>query len=326
MLSEIVPTTRPFKAIFKIKLTSKAKGLQMYPTTNSPDFTPKVPSVNFHLWEPCNMQCRFCFATFQDVKREMNLPKGYLPEENCLLVVDRLAKAGFEKINFAGGEPTLCPWLPNLIRQAKQRGMVTSVVTNGSRITDQWLGDLNGSLDWIALSIDTIDADKLIRLGRAIGGNKPLTAEEYLHIISAIKRHEIRLKINTVVTSVTWQDDLTSFIRLAKPERWKLLQTLPIQGQNDAHIADFVITPKQFTAYVHRNRIVESDEIHVVSESNEAMTQSYVMIDPAGRFFDNAQGTYNYSRPILEVGVEEALRDVSIDPERFCRRGGRYDW
>ena len=298
----------------------------MYPTTNSPDFTPKVPSVNFHLWEPCNMRCRFCFATFQDVKREMNLPKGHLPEEKCLLVVDRLAEAGFEKINFAGGEPTLCPWFPNLIRQSKQRGMVTSVVTNGSRITDQGLGDLNGSLDWIALSIDTIDVDKLKRLGRAIGGNKPLTAEEYLRIIGAIKRHEVRFKINTVVTLVTWQDDLTSFLRLANPERWKILQCLPVKGQNDKYIDNLKITTAQFEAYVQRNCIVQSDGIVVVPESNEAMTASYVMIDPAGRFFDNTQGTYNYSRPILEVGVEEALKDVSIDPERFCRRGGRYDW
>jgi len=70
----------------------------MYPTTNSPDFTPKVPSVNWHFWEPCNMRCAFCFAKFQDVKREMNLPKGHLPEEDCLFVVNRLAKAGFEKI------------------------------------------------------------------------------------------------------------------------------------------------------------------------------------------------------------------------------------
>ena len=56
------------------------------------------------------------------------------------------------------------------------------------------------------------------------------------------------------------------------------------------------------------------------------MTESYVMIDPAGRFFDNAQGTYTYSLPILEVGVEEALKEVLIEPERFRRRGGRYDW
>ena len=67
-------------------------------------------------------------------------------------------------------------------------------------------------------------------------------------------------------------------------------------------------------------------ELNVVPESNEAMTESYVMVDPAGRFFDNAQGAYTYSLPILEVGVEEALKGVLIEPERFRRRGGRYDW
>ena len=65
------------------------------------------------------MDCEFCFATFQDVKREMKLPKGHLPKEYCLLVVDQIAEVGFEKINFVGGEPTLCPWLPDLIVRAK---------------------------------------------------------------------------------------------------------------------------------------------------------------------------------------------------------------
>ena len=272
------------------------------------------------------MRCRFCFATFQDVKRDIDLPKGHLPKEKCILIVDQLAKAGFEKINFAGGEPTLCRWLPNLIRQAKNHGMVTSIVTNGSRITDQWLDNLNGSLDWIALSIDTVNPEKLEHLGRAIHGNIPISEEEYLRIVSDIKRRGIRLKINTVVTSVTWQDDFTSFIRLAQPERWKLLQVLPVEGQNDAHIADFKISTDQFEAYVQRNRTVENDGISVVPENNELMMESYVMIDPAGRFFDNAQGTYTYSRPILEVGVEAALDDILIDTERFHERGGKYDW
>ena len=78
--------------------------------------------------------------------------------------------------------------------------------------------------------------------------------------------------------------------------------------------------------YVQRNRIVENDGITVVPENNEAMTESYVMIDPAGRFFDNTQGSYRYSQPILKVGVEEALKQVSIDSERFHQRGGEYDW
>ncbi len=295
-------------------------------TTDFPDFSPKIPSVNFHLWEPCNMQCGFCFAKFQDVKREMKLPKGHLPEEDCLLVVDQIAEVGFEKINFAGGEPTLCPWLPKLITRAKEHRLVTSIITNGSRITDQWLDDLNGNLDWIGLSIDTVDPEKLLRLGRAIAGKIPITEAEYLDIIGKIKRHGIRLKINTVVNSVNWEEDLTPFIQLAKPERWKLLQALRVKGQNDEYIDDFAIATEQFEAYVQRNRIVVNDGISVVPESNEAMTESYVMIDPAGRFFDNTQSFYRYSKPILKVGVAEALERTSIDPERFHQRGGKYDW
>ena len=123
-----------------------------------------IPSVNFHLWKPCNMKCRFCFATFQDVGRDV-LPKGHLPREGCLSVVDALASAGFVKINFAGGEPTLCTWLPDLIQRAKELGCTTSIVTNGSRISPEWLNCVGDSLDWATLSIDTLDPQKLEELG-----------------------------------------------------------------------------------------------------------------------------------------------------------------
>ena len=73
------------------------------------------------------MKCRFCFATFQDVGRNI-LPKGHLPREGCLSVVGALASVGFDKINFAGGEPTLCPWLSDLLHRAKNLGFTTSIV------------------------------------------------------------------------------------------------------------------------------------------------------------------------------------------------------
>ena len=288
--------------------------------------TDRISTVNYHLWEPCNMRCRFCFATFQDVKQEMELPKGHLPEQEATEIVHQFAEAEFfRKINFAGGEPTLCPWLPNLIKRAKELGMQTSIVTNGSKITDEWLGALNGNLDIIALSIDSVNPATLVSLGRAVGGNCPLAQDHYLQIIRTIKRHGIRLKINTVVSSENWQEDFIGFIKLAKPERWKVLQVLPIEGQNDDYIADLEITASQFDQYVQRNRLVESDGIVVVPETNNLMTKSYVMVDPAGRFYDNAKGEYSYSDPILKVGVKEALRQISTDFQRFKERGGQYE-
>ena len=49
------------------------------------------------------------------------------------------------------------------------------------------------------------------------------------------------------------------------------------------------------------------------------------MIDPLGRFFDNTKGEYTYSNPILSVGVQTALAEIRVYPERFIERGGLYD-
>ena len=284
----------------------------------------EIPSVNFHLWQPCNMRCGFCFARFLDVKEGI-LPKGHLNREDCLKVVGLLAQADFDKINFAGGEPTLCPWLHELIRIAKDKGMTTSVVTNGTKITHEWLDAVAGHLDWIALSIDTVNPATLARTGRTTVSGA-LTEQDYLSVIDLIRQRGIRLKINTVVTADTWQEDFAGFIRAASPERWKILRALPVEGQNDDGIERHAIAQSQFQAYVDRNSRVAEHGIVVVPEDNDMMRGSYVMVDPAGRFFDNVQGGHSYSKPILEVGVAAAITEVAGNPDLFIQRGGLYEW
>lgn len=284
----------------------------------------EMPSVNFHLWEPCNMKCGFCFATFQDVKQSI-LPKGHLERGDCLAVVERLAEAGFQKINFAGGEPTLCPWLRDAVKAAKEKGMITAIVTNGSKLTPGYLDAMQGSLDWVTLSIDSVDPEKLKQSGRAtIKG--PMSERDYRQIADRVVERGMRLRVNTVVTPLNWEEDFTGFIARVRPERWKLLQVLAVSGQNDQSVEGFITTKEQFDAYVERNRQVEDRGITVVPESTELITGGYIMVDPAGRFFDDVTGTHNYSKPILEVGVEAALKEVNPIPERFQERGGRYDW
>ena len=181
------------------------------------------------------------------------------------------------------------------------------------------------TLDWATISIDTLDPRKLEDLGR-VTRDGPLSEEAYLNIIDMLKERGIRLKINTVVTRSNCDEDLTGFIARARPERWKLLQVLPVSGQNDGLVDDQVIAPEQFRGYIARNQDVEKMGVAVVPETNELMTGSYVMVDPAGRFFDNTTGTHKYSRPINEVGVGAALREISVDADRFRLRDGLYEW
>lgn len=54
------------------------------------------------------------------------------------------------------------------------------------------------------------------------------------------------------------------------------------------------------------------------------MRESYLMVDPHGRFFQNSLLTpgqgYAYSRPILEVGAEAAFAQMAFDTARFSAR------
>lgn len=285
--------------------------------------TQEITTVNYHLWKHCNMSCGFCFATFEDLpSAEGNLN---LSKEDAIRLVGALCEYGFCKINFAGGEPTLCRWLPDLIHEAKSHGVVTSMVTNGSRITEDWLDKISGNLDMIALSIDSIDAGTQKTIGRVVNGKPPMTADDYLIIADAVKQRGIRLKVNTVVNRANWDEDLQESILKLGPERWKIFQALPVKGQNDQRIGELSVSDVQFDEYVKRNRTVELRGVKVLPENNELMTGGYIMVDPLGRFFDNTQGEHTYSKPILDVGVDAGLREISAFPDRFDARGGRYD-
>ena len=92
------------------------------------------PAVNWHFWPWCNYGCKFCFARFEDIPRADRLPK-----EIAITVPGMLAAAGAEKITFVGGEPTMCPYLGDLLAASKDAGLTTCIVTNASGLTEDFL-------------------------------------------------------------------------------------------------------------------------------------------------------------------------------------------
>jgi radical S-adenosyl methionine domain-containing protein 2 len=140
-----------------------------------------------------------------------------------------------------------------------------------------------------------------------------------------VKQRGIKLKINSVINRKNINDNsLISFVSLLNPERWKLFAPLRVVGQNDEHFDQVSISQEEFENYMTLNLVHKLP--FAVPEDNTAMTGSYIMIDPAGRFFDNIKGEHTYSKPILEVGVSEALQGISYDYNRFLERGGLYEF
>lgn len=280
-----------------------------------------IPAVNFHLVKSCNMRCSFCFATFRE-KEFQTLRKGYLPLSDCILILEELKENGFDKVNFAGGEPLIVPFLCELVVHAKKLGMTTSIVTNGYLLMERFLTDVGTHLDYCTLSIDSISDSTNEEAGRAIGGKNSMSLIDYLSKAELIKSSGVKLKVNTVVHSLNWMESLSCFIEQLKPVRWKIFQNLPVKGQNDfgSHL---LVSKNEFESYLRRHEGCKSFT-RMIAEGNELMTGSYVMIDPLGRFFDDTKGEHTYSQPILNVGLRQALHQVIGDVEKFKERDGFY--
>lgn len=283
-----------------------------------------IPSVNFHLTEKCNMRCKYCFATFQDAARNAT-SKNNLDRNHAKELIAELAAMGFEKISFAGGEPTLVPWLPELIETAKDAGMTTMLITNGSRLSDSFLKNSMNHLDWISISIDSLDATKNKLIGRVVK-NQPLPESDfYLSMAQRIKRYGYGLKINTVVTNVNRDDSMHDFIECAKPDRWKIFQVLSVKGENYQSIDQFSISNRQFRYFIENHKDLQHIT-KMVPETCTDMINSYVMIDPKGRFYTNVTGKLTYSQPIPKIGARLAIQQMGYNTEKFYARGGIYDW
>lgn len=286
-------------------------------------------AVNYHLAKHCNFRCRGCYATFDDDPSARGV---MLPRDPMFRLVEAVAAAplpegkAVRKLTFAGGEPTLCPWLPELIAHAKGFGLVTMLVTNGSRCGREYLEQIAPALDWLTISIDSLDEPTNRAIGRHDSKGNPLTEEAYAAILREAGALGIRTKVNTVVNRINHREDLGRFLVGSGISRWKILQVMPVAGQNDSHIGLLTVTRDEFDAYVDRHSMVTRAGIRVVPEPVEAIRGSYCMIDPQGRFFDSSAGRHTYSRPILEVGVERAFAEVSFDRDRFEMRGGSYDF
>ena len=273
-----------------------------------------LQTVNFHLYKPCDARCTFCFATFRDVS-------GHLALDDARRLLDVLAEHGCRKVNFAGGEPTLHPHVAVLVRHAASLGLTTSMVTNGSRLA-QLLDKVGSELHWCALSVDAADA----QIQQAIGRGDLGYVERSVSLAARCREHGVRVKLNTVVCRLNLADRMHAVVRAMRPERWKVFQVLAVRGQNDGKVEPLLVSGAEFAEWLQAHSDLEVEGFPMVVEDNDAMTDSYVMIDPLGRFYGNSEGFHRTSRPILQVGVHEALAESGFRFQRLVDRGGIYGW
>lgn len=268
-------------------------------------------TVSFHLVKPCNMSCKFCYATYNsfNVGKQLSL-------HDAKIIVTKLKMAGLQKITFAGGEPMLYKHLDELIRFSKHLGLVTSIITNGSMLDEQWLKDMRPYLDWLGISIDSLSPSTNVKIGRVTRHQK---AMNYYALIDLINKYHYKLKINTVVNKFNEDERMLDFIDWSGTTRWKVFDALKVEGQNEEEFHN--IYSNKYREFVERNK-----HSSMVLENNDLMTASYLLIDPLGRFYENWGTDNRKSDSLVNHTVEDCLSQIKLDRSKFIERGGIYKW
>eukprot|EP00818_Percolomonas_sp_WS_P002444 CAMPEP_0117437542 /NCGR_PEP_ID=MMETSP0759-20121206/1575_1 /TAXON_ID=63605 /ORGANISM="Percolomonas cosmopolitus, Strain WS" /LENGTH=274 /DNA_ID=CAMNT_0005229173 /DNA_START=332 /DNA_END=1153 /DNA_ORIENTATION=- len=235
------------------------------------------------------------------------------------------------KINFSGGEPFLWKngeFLGMMVRYCKEtlKTPCVTVVSNGSKITESWFEKYGKYLDILAISCDSFNPETLERIGRGErGSTKRSHLQQLVNIKNWCSKYEVEFKINTVVCSANFTEDMTADIQELNPMRWKVFQCLLIDGENAStkdlrNAQDMVVTDDQWQQFCRRHSSLKQ----FVPESNDTMRNSYIILDERMRFLNNQNGKKEPTESILDVGVQKALEQSGFDLKSFLQRSGDF--
>ncbi len=276
---------------------------------SSSDSKRQFKSANIHIFGNCNYRCEHCF--------DRCLTHHYLRPDDWKEVLQYLKDCDFEKINLAGGEPTLYPFLDQMCHLVKDMGFKLSIVSNGSRFTEEWLSKMEGVVDWIGLSIDSPDEEDEIIIGRGCSGMNHL--DNIVKVSEMAHRHGIKVKLNITVVSRSWMKDFNPIIEVMNPDRIKCFRALTLKGANDDRPDTWSITDEQFAYFKRNHEHVQN----IIFEDNDEMVASYVMFDPLARWMVDS----GYEKRFIEFDV---LRrdgfDSLVDVDRYFKRNAVYEW
>ena len=192
-------------------------------------FGRRIDYLRISLTDRCNLRCVYCMpATGMHFAPKDEL----LTDEELLRVVRLTTEIGFRKFRLTGGEPTIRPNLPELIRAIKAMPGVEEVAmtTNGILLAKQAAALAAAGLDRVNISIDTLDPDRFRRITR--GGD----IRKVFDGIHAAEEHGLTpIKLNAVVVRGFNDHEVADLAELTLEHSWQMrfIEIMPLDGVFD---------------------------------------------------------------------------------------------
>ena len=265
-------------------------------------------NFNLHLTDLCNYRCKYCF-----VKKE----KKFLSLDECKHIVDNISNyfvtnnISDGKINIAGGEPTTCRYLQDIIDYIVEKDIKVTLITNGSMLTESFIEKNRNKLYMIGLSVDSIKTSTNVLIGRCTyGKGKVLDYNQLRKICLCIKANGILLKINAVVSKLNLNEDILQLLEDVCPNRLKFLQMLPFDDFSKC----ISVSNAEFAEYLKKYQ-----KFNYVPEYSADIAGSYMIFDSSG-FVSTNNLHIDRQFSALQSPIGEIIKHIEFNYEGENKR------
>ncbi|MBK8062102.1 MAG: GTP 3',8-cyclase MoaA [Gemmatimonadetes bacterium] len=188
-----------------------------------------IEYLRISVTDRCNFRCVYCMP----LEGLQWLPKrDILSYEEIAEVVRQLAPLGLRRLRITGGEPTIRPELPSLVRLLREIPAIQDIAlsTNGVRLPQLAPALREAGLDRVNMSADSLRADRIIAIARRDLGLSPVEAA------AAAEAAGIGpIKMNVVVMRGINDDEVVDFARLTLDHPWhiRFIELMPVGEMRD---------------------------------------------------------------------------------------------
>jgi radical SAM protein with 4Fe4S-binding SPASM domain len=203
--------------------------VERIPYFNDPFF------LQWHITDKCPLHCKHCYR--DDKRKDLSYDVLLSILDKFTDFLSKIGKKG--RIQFAGGEPLVSPYLPQLAKEATKRGLPTRVLSSGVGLTEELarkLKDCGVSIIQISLEGGCDKNDEI----RGTGNFK-----KAVQAMEIAKKAGLEVTVSMTVSKVNFKEIPTVYaIAKEKADRFIAARFIPT-GYGDKQIGKNVLSPKE---------------------------------------------------------------------------------